>query len=56
MEYIDGIPICTREETLTGTYEHFGLRYGDPQIVMKAIEYWTLAKTVTRAKGGIQEE
>ncbi|NJL39330.1 MAG: hypothetical protein HC899_23200 [Leptolyngbyaceae cyanobacterium SM1_4_3] len=39
MEYIDGIPIYTREEALTETYEHFGLRYGDPQIVIKAIEY-----------------
>ena len=39
MEYIDGIPIYTREEALTKTYEHFGLRYGDAQIVIKAIEY-----------------
>ncbi len=39
MKYIDGIPIYTREEALTETYEHFGLRYNDPQIVTKAIEY-----------------
>ncbi|ESA37418.1 hypothetical protein N836_03235 [Leptolyngbya sp. Heron Island J] len=39
MEYIDGIPIYTREKALTETYEHFGLRYDDPQIVIKAIEY-----------------
>ena len=39
MEYIDGIPIYTRKEALTGTYEYFGLSYGDPQIVIKAIEH-----------------
>lgn len=39
MKYIDGIPIYTREEALTETYEHFGLGYNDPQIVTKAIEY-----------------
>ena len=39
MEYIGGIPIYTREEALTGTYEYFGLSYGDSQIVIKAIEY-----------------
>jgi hypothetical protein len=39
MEYIDGIPIYTREEALTGTYEYFGLSYGDPQILTKATEY-----------------
>ena len=36
MEYIDEIPIYTRKEALTETYEHFELRYGD---VIKAIEY-----------------
>jgi hypothetical protein len=39
MEYIDGIPISSREEALPEIYEYFGLNYGDSQIVIKSIEY-----------------
>ena len=39
MEYIDGIPIGSLEESVSETYQCFDLSFRDPKILPKAIEY-----------------